>query len=220
MLIKVDLHVHTMYSMDASTTFEQLLERCRKLNLGAIAIADHGTVEGALAFQKIAPFPVIVAEEVLTPHGEIMGMFLKDTIPSGTSVEDTIKAIRAQGGLVCIPHPFDPMRSSALDRKVTEDLARRGEIDIMEVLNARIIMSGSVQQAEKFARKHKLLAGAGSDAHGPEELGNAWLEMPAFTTKEEFLSAMSKAVICGKRASPLAHLHSTARRIKKKLKGL
>ena len=42
--------------------------------------------------QRIAPFPVIVAEEILTPHGEIMGMFLKETIPSGLSVEETIPA--------------------------------------------------------------------------------------------------------------------------------
>ena len=95
--MKVDLHVHTFHSMDSSTTFEQLLSRCNEIGLGAIAIADHGTANGALEFQKIAPFPVIVAEEVLTPYGEIMGMFLKETIPSGTSVEGTIAAIKERG---------------------------------------------------------------------------------------------------------------------------
>jgi predicted metal-dependent phosphoesterase TrpH len=203
--------------MDASTTFEQLLDRCNQLGLGAIAIADHGTVEGALAFQKIAPFPVIVAEEVLTPYGEIMGMFLKETIPSGTSVEDTIIAIREQGGLVCIPHPFDPLRSSALDSKVSEALAEKGQIDVLEVLNARIILEVGIRKAEKFARKYNLLRSAGSDAHGPDELGNAYLEMPPFSTKEEFLESLAKAEIRGRRNSPLVHLHSTAQRLKKKL---
>ncbi len=217
-MIKVDLHVHTFHSMDASTTFEQLLDRCNQVGLGAIAIADHGTVEGALAFQKIAPFPVIVAEEVLTPYGEIMGMFLKETIPSGISVDDTIIAIREQGGLVCIPHPFDPLRSSALDSKVTEALAEKGQIDILEVLNARIILEAGVRKADKFARKYNLLRGAGSDAHTPEELGNAWLEMPPFRTKEEFLEALKVAEIRGRRNSPLVHLHSTAKRLKKMMK--
>ena len=205
--------------MDASTTFEQLLSRCKELGLGAIAIADHGTVEGALEFKKIAPFEVIVAEEVLTPYGEIMGMFLTETIPSGTSVEDTIAAIRSQGGLVCIPHPFDPMRSSALDKKVVEALAEKGQIDILEVLNARILLQSSVRQAEIFARKYNLLKSAGSDAHGPDELGNAWLEMPPFRNKKEFMESLAKAEIRGRRNSPLVHLHSTAQRIIKKLKG-
>jgi predicted metal-dependent phosphoesterase TrpH len=203
--------------MDASTTFEQLLARCYEVGLGAIAIADHGTAEGALEFQKMAPFPVIVAEEVLTPYGEIMGMFLKKTIPSGTSVEDTVAAIREQGGLVCIPHPFDPLRSSALESKVIEALAEKGQIDVLEVLNARILLHSAVRRADKFAKKYNLLRSAGSDAHGPDELGNAYLEMPPFTTKEEFLESLAKAEICGRRNSPLVHLHSTAQRIKKKL---
>jgi predicted metal-dependent phosphoesterase TrpH len=203
--------------MDASTTFEQLLARCSEVGLGAIAIADHGTAEGALEFQKMAPFPVIIAEEVLTPYGEIMGMFLKKTIPTGTSVEDTVAAIREQGGLVCIPHPFDPLRSSALESKVIEALVEKGQIDVLEVLNARILLHSAVRRADKFAKKYNLLRSAGSDAHRPDELGNAYLEMPPFTTKEEFLESLAKAEICGRRNSPLVHLHSTAQRIKKKL---
>jgi predicted metal-dependent phosphoesterase TrpH len=203
--------------MDASTTFEQLLARCSEVGLGAIAIADHGTAEGALEFQKMAPFPVIVAEEVLTPYGEIMGMFLKKTIPTGTSVEDTVAAIKEQGGLVCIPHPFDPLRSSALESKVIEALAEKGQIDVLEVLNARILLHSAVRRADKFAKKYSLLRSAGSDAHRPDELGNAYLEMPPFTTKEEFLESLATAEICGRRNSPLVHLHSTAQRIKKKL---
>ena len=149
-MIKVDLHVHTFYSPDANTTFEQLTVRCQELGLGAIAIADHGTTEGALAFLKTSPpFQVIVAEEILTPHGEIMGMFLKETIPSGSSVEDTIKAIREQDGLVCVPHPFDPVRSSALDSQTLKKLAGQNQVDVLEVLNARYVFQSSIDQAQK-----------------------------------------------------------------------
>jgi len=206
--------------MDASTTFEELIERCRDLDIGAVAVADHGTAEGALELQKIAPFNVIVAEEVLTPYGEIMGMFLTETIPSGTSVEDTVIAIREQGGLVCIPHPFDPLRSSALDSKVLEALAEKGQIDIVEVLNARILLDSGVRKADKFAKKYHFLRSAGSDAHGPEELGNAYLEMPPFRNRDEFLESLAKAEICGRHSSILVHLNSTAQRLKNKLKQL
>ena len=96
-MLKADLHIHTRYSMDSSTSLEAIVSRCLELGINCIAIADHGTVTGALKMQSLAPFTVIVAEEILTPHGEIMGMFLKETIPSDSSVEETISQIRAQG---------------------------------------------------------------------------------------------------------------------------
>ena len=89
-LLKADLHIHTEYSMDCNTPLKKLIDRCLELGINCVAIADHGTIEGALRMQSIAPFPVIVAEEVLTPDGEIMGVFLKEGIPSGLSVEQVI----------------------------------------------------------------------------------------------------------------------------------
>ncbi|TFG46995.1 MAG: PHP domain-containing protein [Dehalococcoidia bacterium] len=217
-MIKVDLHIHTFYSLDANTTFEELTTRCRELGLGAIAVADHGTTEGAFEFLKTSPpFQVIVAEEILTPHGEIMGMFLKETIPSGSSVEDTIEAIRKQDGLVCVPHPFDPVRSSALDSRVLKELAERHQIDILETLNARYVFKSSIRQSKNFAITHGLLQSAGSDAHSAAELGSVYLEMPPFNNKEEFLEALRKAKCCGRHRSPLVHFSSIARKVKKKL---
>ena len=75
-MLKADLHIHTEYSMDCKMPLSQVIERCQQKGINCVAIADHGTVEGALKMQAIAPFKVIVAEEILTPHGEIMGMFL------------------------------------------------------------------------------------------------------------------------------------------------
>ena len=109
-LLKADLHIHTEYSMDCNMPLKKIINRCLETGVNCIAIADHGTIEGALKMQTIAPFPVIVAEEILTLHGEIMGMFLTEGIPSGLSVEQTMSRIKAQGALVCIPHPFDIFR--------------------------------------------------------------------------------------------------------------
>ena len=85
-MLKADFHIHTEYSMDCETPLNKIIERCLKVGINCIAIADHGTAEGGLRIQSMAPFPVIVAEEILTPDGEIMGMFLKETIPSGFSL--------------------------------------------------------------------------------------------------------------------------------------
>jgi len=148
--------------MDCNTPLEKIIERCRKLGINCIAIADHGTADGALKMQELAPFTVIVAEEILTTHGEIMGMFLRETIPSGLSVEETISRIRSQGGLVNIPHPFETIRGSALNSRKIEEFAR--EIDVIEVFNSRSPLASSSARARAFARKHGIAQGAGSDA--------------------------------------------------------
>jgi len=200
--------------MDCNTPLEKIIQRCLGIGINCIAIADHGTVEGALKLESIAPFTVIVAEEILTPHGEIMGMFLQETIPSGLSVEQTIARIRAQGGLVCIPHPFDTLRQSALDGRVIETII--GQIDIIEVFNARAPLLRGSDKANTFAEKYGLLKSAGSDAHTVTEIGNAYVEMPEFTGKDDFLQALAKGEISGHRTNPLIHFASLWTRLRKR----
>lgn len=207
--------MHSQYSMDCNMPLEKIIERCQEVGVNCIALCDHGTAEGALRLREIAPFPVIVAEEVLTPHGEIMGMFLEETIPSGLSVPEVISRIKAQGGLVCIPHPFDTFRHSALRSQVIEEIA--DQIDIFEVLNARGILGRDSVKAEAFAAKHSLIRSAGSDAHTPHEIGNAYVEMPEFKGRDDFLEALKKGKISGHRTSPLIHFASLWARVKSKL---
>ena len=135
-MLKADFHIHTKYSMDCSNELEDIIKRCQKLGITCIAIADHDAVEGGLELQKIAPFKVIVAEEVQTYHGEVMGMFLKKRVASGIPIEQAIAAIKEQGGLVNIPHPFDPMRGLRLNTDEFNKLAP--QIDLIEVFNARV----------------------------------------------------------------------------------
>lgn len=211
-LLKADFHIHTEYSGDCNTPLQQVINRCLEIGINCIAIADHGTAEGALKMQKIAPFPVIVAEEILTPHGEIMGMFLKETIPSGLSVEETISRIRSQDGLVCIPHPFDGLRQSALARRKIEEIAE--QIDVMEVFNSRSPFPWTQTKARIFAEKYGIPKSAGSDAHTPREIGNAYVEMPEFNGKDDFLSALAAGKIIGHMSNPLVHFHTTWAKIK------
>ena len=95
-MLKADLHIHTCYSPDSNNSLDDIIKQCLKIGINCLAVCDHGTTEGALKLQEIAPFKIIVAEEILTPHGEIMGMFLKETIPSGITPQEAIKRIREQ----------------------------------------------------------------------------------------------------------------------------
>ena len=212
--MKADLHVHTEYSLDCGTPLEKIAGRCIERGINCVAIADHGTTEGALKLQKTAPFTIIVAEEILTPHGEIMGMFLKETVPSRLSVAETIARIRAQDGLVCIPHPFDIFRQAALRNHIIEEIA--DQIDIIEVFNARSLPPQRSAKARAFARKHGIVQGAGSDAHTLHEIGHAYIEMPEFEGKDDFLKALARGKIHGYTTNPFIHFASVWNKLRKR----
>ena len=105
--MKVDLHLHTRYSPDCNSSLRIIIDQCRKLEIGCVAITDHNTIDGALAVKELAPFPVIVSEEIMSQDGEIIGYFLKESIPGNLPPEEVMARIKDQGGLVCLPHPFD-----------------------------------------------------------------------------------------------------------------
>ena len=213
-MIKADLHVHTDYSGDSDITLEKLVERCRKLDLGAVAVTDHGTAEGALKLATMStPFKLIVGEEVMTTEGELIGLFLKETIPNDLTPEETIARIRRQGGIVCVPHPFDRYRSSAMQAETLHRIA--GEIDIVEVFNARTIPAQNLALPYEFARSHRKLKGAGSDSHSTPEVGCAYVTIPDFSGRDGFIKAMEQAQIYARHHSPFIYFRSLTRRIKK-----
>jgi predicted metal-dependent phosphoesterase TrpH len=205
-LVKADFHIHSEYSMDCSTPLDQIIKTCQRKKINCIALTDHGSIKGALQLQKTAPFQVIVGEEILTTRGEIMGLFLQEVIPSGLSIEESIRRIKAQGGLFCAQHPFDKIRPDALKADVMDEIA--DQIDVVEIFNSRNPLKRSSEMAREFALNHNLPGTAGSDAHAAFEIGNAFIEMPEFKDKIEFLKALRQGKVTGKRASPLGRINS------------
>ncbi len=212
-MLKADLHIHTVYSMDCALSLETIISRCLKIGINCVAVSDHGTIAGALKLKKDASFQVIVAEEILTPYGEIMGLFLTNEIRSPLPAEEAIAQIKAQDGLVCIPHPFDQARLSAFGHEALESLIPK--VDIIEVFNARSLFHGSSARAWQLAHKHGLPVSAGSDAHTASEIGNAYVEMPEFIGKDDFIESLKQGRIFGHKSSPLVHVASTWSRFKK-----
>jgi len=202
--------------MDCEMELEDIIERCQKMEIDCIAITDHGTVEGALKMKEIAPFKVIIGEEVLTDYGEIMGMFLKETIPSNISVDEAISRIKEQGGLVCLPHPFDPLRGLTMNLDEVDKLAPR--VDIVEVFNARSPINSTADKALEFAIRHEIPATAGSDSHTLGEIGRTFVEMDDFDTPEQLLEVLKHGRISQHKASIFVHLFTTITKIKRKLR--
>jgi predicted metal-dependent phosphoesterase TrpH len=199
-LIEVDLHMHTDHSGDCATPVEVLLQTARDRGLGAIAITDHNEVSGALEAAAIAKgmddLKVIVAEEVKTAEqGEVIGLFLEEKIPKGLTMAETIAAIREQGGLVYVPHPFDRFHSVP-DYEHLLDIVE--EVDLLEVFNPRVALTAFNEEAVRFAGKYRIIPAAGSDSHVAQGLGSVRQRIHDFDGPADFLEAMRDADITRK----------------------
>jgi predicted metal-dependent phosphoesterase TrpH len=204
--IVADLHMHTSWSHDCSIEVDDLLDHAESEGLGAIAVTDHNVLGGALEALEAARgrrLAVIPGEEVKTDgQGEVIGLFLREEIPRGMSFADTIASIRAQGGLVYVPHPFDRLHAIPDAATLHRHLA---EIDVLEVYNARLLFEGYNDEALRFARKYNLTPGAGSDAHVLAGVGTGAVRMRRFEGPEEFLVSLRSAEVL-RRPRSLAYL--------------
>jgi len=214
-LIRIDLHVHTACSRDSLARPDAIVRWAERRSLDAIAVTDHNTIAGARTLQALGALPLIVGEEVHTREGEIMGLFLREEIPAGLTPAETVRRIKAQGGLVCVPHPFDSVRGSRLSATALEAIL--ADVDIIEVFNARVTHARDNNRAADLAERRGLLAGAGSDAHAACEVGRAYVEMPPYADAESFLASLAQGRIGGSLSSPLVHVFSSVARLAKKV---
>lgn len=194
--LRVDLHTHTMWSGDSTTTPDEFAAAIDASGLDVVCITDHNAIDGAVELRDRLACRVIVGEELRTAAGEIIGLFLTRRVPMGISHVDAAKAIRDQGGVVYIPHPFDPLRRNLAEAALYE-LAEADLIDAVEVLNAKTSLSSLNRRAAEFAAEFGIVAGAGSDGHVPDALGAAFVEMDDFATPMEFLASLANSTVIG-----------------------
>ena len=206
--ILCDLHMHTSWSHDCAVDPADLIMYAEASGLGGIAVTDHNVFGGALETAELArehELIVIPGEEIKTDgQGEVIGLFLQEEIPRGMSFADTVAAIKEQGGLVYVPHPFDRMHSIPDPATLQRHLA---DLDVFEVYNARLLFEGYNDEALRFARKYNLTMGAGSDAHVLQGVGTGAVRMRAFEGAEEFLLSLRSAQVL-RRPRSLMYLQS------------
>lgn len=167
----IDLHTHSTASPDGGLTLNDYRKMLADHHLDYIAITDHNTIGFALAAQAELGRQIIVGEEITTTEGELIGLFLQSVVPAGLSLAETAGRIRAQGGLVYVPHPFETVRSgvrlAALD-------GIAALVDIIEIHNGRAIFQRRGSAARDWARRHQVAGAASSDAHGRHGWGNTY----------------------------------------------
>ena len=208
-----DFHAHTRFSRDSILSEEKFIRVALERGLTHVAITNHNNVEGAIAVRdKVAELglddrlTVILGEEVSTSDGEVVGIFLQRTIPRGLTAAETADEIRAQGGLVSVPHPFDPFRPSHIRREPLERLAEAGKIDLIEVFNSRVTFHRHNQEAAEFAARFEIPGIAASDSHSSFEIAMSFNAMPAFDNVDELAAALAVNEWHGSRSTVLIHL--------------
>ena len=213
-MLKVDLHMHTHFSHDSGAPSKSIVDRCIRTGLSCIAVTDHNTIQGALEVRSIAPFPVIVGEEIKSSEGDIIGLFLKEDVPKGLSPLDTVEAIRSQGGLVMVPHPFDRFRPSAIKHRALQEILPY--VDIMEAFNAHDLLMRDNERAAAYTRDNHLVAAAVSDSHTPLELGHTYMEIQEFDgTPGGLKAALARACLVTRRANRLLRLTTVYVKLKR-----
>ena len=210
--------MHTSYSYDCMTTPEKLVRKCEQVGLTCIAVTDHNTIAGSRAVQAIAPFTVILGEEVKSTAGEITGLFLQEEIEPGLSPIETVRRIKEQGALVSVPHPFSGAGRSSLNEQALLEIL--DYVDLIEGFNARTMSTNAIEQGRTFAIDHGLVRTAVSDAHTANELGRTYTEFEGFDgTPEGFKRALVEANLVEQPAGAFVHIYSTVNKIRRKFGG-
>ena len=176
-MIRADFHSHTCYSHDAYQTPRELVARAREVQLDRIAVTDHHTIDGALRARDLDPDRVIVGEEITSRCGiDVIGLYLTNPIVPGLPLEQVVGEIRAQGGVVYLPHPFAYLVSARRRAQRALPFA-----DIVEVWNSRAFYPPWNRRALEAVRERALARAAGSDGHFAFELGRAVTVLPSFS---------------------------------------
>jgi len=179
--MKADLHIHTKFSKDSSLGPEDIL-KAAKGRVDVLGITDHDTIKGALATRKEAEdgdVEVIVGIEVKTDKGEVLGFGIEEEIHE-REFWDVVDAIKGQGGIVGLSHPFDIFRFYSLTP--SDDILEA--LDFVEVFNSRCVRASFNDKALAYAKKHNLGMTAGSDAHTLAEIGRAGIVTESLEPKE------------------------------------
>jgi dephospho-CoA kinase len=214
--VKLDLHLHTSGSWDCLSDPETVLDRALALGYERIAITDHDRLGVALRMFERHPERIIPGEEVKTAEGvDVIGLYLHEEIPRGTSARETIERIRDQGGIPYLPHPYAAGKGGG--GRLAEELAPL--CDVVEGFNARLHDAELNARGQELARRHGKAVGAGSDAHTVGELGNAFVEVAAHANRADALLGALRGPTKwgGREASRLVHLASTWAKVRKKL---
>lgn len=209
---KIDLHTHSVLSPDGGLTKEDYTRTLKTGVLDFIAVTDHNRIDFALELHKDLGDKIIVGEEITAQEGEIIGLYLREPVQPGLSAAQTALCIKAQGGLVYVPHPFETVRMG-IPLSTLDEIA--GSVDIIETYNGRSSQNRG-GKAEDWAAKYKVAGSHASDAHGLKGWGRTYSLIAAEPTRETLAALLAGGQGSGKGVGLLGRAYPKLNRLKKR----
>ena len=166
--MRADLHIHSSFSNDGKSTVEEIMESARRKGIRCVAIADHNSFDAYEIASRYHDIIVVPAEEVSSAEGHILAYGISGCIERGKGIMETIDMIHDAGGIAVAAHPYR-WWSGIGEKNVVP------EFDAIETLNSRST-KGSNAKAFRLALNMNKPMTAGSDAHDPESVGDAYSE--------------------------------------------
>ncbi len=214
-MYKIDLHTHSTASPDGGISPSQYEKAIAASLVDYIAITDHNHIDMAVAMHQQLGDKIIVGEEIMTTVGEVIGLFLTSVVAPNQSIEGTIRAIKAQNGIVYIPHPFETFRHG-IHPAILEEIVH--EIDIIEVCNGRAFLQDRSAQAVVWARLNQIPGASSSDAHGYLGLGKTFVSTDKQPTRENLVQQIANGKLLTDRPALRTLLYPKYHRIRKKIR--
>jgi predicted metal-dependent phosphoesterase TrpH len=214
-VIKIDLHTHSIGSIDGGIKPQEYAKILSDGILDYIAITDHDTINEAVKLHAVHGNKIIVGQEITTNNGEIIGLFLSKTIKPGLSLEDAVQKIKDQNGLVYIPHPFETVRKGI--NKSAIDLIEKS-VDIVEVHNGRALFQNKGPEAAMWSRLHDKATAASSDAHGVLGIGTTFTSLQDAPTAQNLVEQLRVSKKTVTRPPLISLLYPKYHRLRGKLK--
>ncbi len=208
---RADIHMHTNLG-DGWASPARVIQEAMHHQLTLIAVTDHDHLEGAKRVEELlskqqSSLQLVTGVEVSTRQGHLLGLFVKKAPKPGRPVEESIDAIKEQGGLVIVPHPLGRLVPSLSRKKIDSLLERDYVIDGIEVYNptpANAAMRATVRSANQG---WQLAETGGSDAHFWQHIGAAYTLFPGSTTDDLRQAILERTVRAGGQEQPPVHLN-------------
>ena len=207
---RADIHMHTNLG-DGWASPARVIEEATRKGLRLIAITDHDHLEGAKRVEELLArqnnaLRLITGVEVSTRQGHLLGLFVKKAPKAMRSVEESIEAIKEQGGLVIVPHPLGRLVPSLSRKKIDALLEKGYTIDGIEIYNpspANASMRSTVRTANQ---QWRFAETGGSDAHFWQHIGAAYTLFPGNTPEDFRRAILERTARSGGQELPPARL--------------
>jgi len=165
--------VHSEASEDGVSSIRDIVKSAKEKRLDGVAITDHDLPlkrDKAIELSGEMGFLLIPGVEITTSSGHLIVLDPRRNFCINTPFLEAVKTAIADGSVVIIPHPTDPLSHGVGEMIVKSSLPYSPPL---EVMNASTLHRYNISAA-RLADKLNLAKLGGSDAHWAPAVGDAF----------------------------------------------